>query len=538
MKNSNLSINSPWVGESRNGLKILHAGVIENYEKLVELLLNDPHDLAQIQNLLRQEHQSYGIIIKSANFSFAVCDRTQSYPIYYNVKTNEISHDIFKLTEKKLRENYDETALLEFSCAGYVLGNKTLDKDIRQIQAGELIHMNNENQTTIITKCRYYSYIPKPTNNQKSNKKWISDLNNIIDNIIIRSIEQANGRPICVPLSGGLDSRLIVAKLQEHGVKNIHTFSYGLSDNFEAKRAQKVARQISLDWFMVPAEPKKAKNLFQSDTRKLYAQQAHGLSKIPSYVEYEALNTVKENNMIPEDCMIINGQTGDYISGGHVPECLYKKDNPTEDDLYNYIIEKHFSLWKNLKTSENIQKLKQSISESLLPNNADMSLKDNLISRYESFEWQERQCKMVVHGQKIYDFFGYGWSLPLWDRELMDFFETVPWELKYRQKLFKDYLKDYNYKGIFEYPSATPEIWKPHQYWIVITARIIGLINSQEAKQDFYKKMSYYGDAHWQYALFDKKLYDKHYKEIRNMISFTILDFLTEYEIKFPIKTH
>ena len=69
---------------------------------------------------------------------------------------------------------------------------------------------------------------------------------------------------------------------------------------------------------------------------------------------------------------------------------------------------------------------------------------------YENWEYRERQCKYVVNGQKVYEFFNFDWFLPLWDSEFVKFWTTVPLDLRYKQNLYKKYLTDWNYRDIFE----------------------------------------------------------------------------------------
>ena len=60
-----------------------------------------------------------------------------------------------------------------------------------------------------------------------------------------------------------------------------------------------------------------------------------------------------------------------------------------------------------------------------------------LASYYEQWEYQERQAKYVVHGQRLYDFLGYRWELPLWTPDFIKFWETVPLEYRFSQQLYR-----------------------------------------------------------------------------------------------------
>ena len=54
-------------------------------------------------------------------------------------------------------------------------------------------------------------------------------------------------KTIYIPLSGGLDSRLIIAKFHEKNIKYIKSFSYGLKNNSDALIA-KVADHLDIKW--------------------------------------------------------------------------------------------------------------------------------------------------------------------------------------------------------------------------------------------------------------------------------------------------
>ena len=53
----------------------------------------------------------------------------------------------------------------------------------------------------------------------------------------------------------------------------------------------------------------------------------------------------------------------------------------------------------------------------------------------------DRQSKYVVTGQKVFEYYKHEWRLPLWDDEYLFFWEKVPLEFKFKQKLFTTMIK-------------------------------------------------------------------------------------------------
>lgn len=521
---------SQWADQKRDACIISQAGNARGLEAVISAVQKKA-PLSAIGLALKGLPNHFGLIIEHEDFVFAATDRTRSFPILYSPINGAVFHPS-KDAPLAADEDADPQAVLEFCSAGYILGGRTLYEGIKSLQAGECLLF--QKATTSIDVHRYYRYLPAP-DAHIDHAEAMSAVGGAIDISIQRSIEYANGRKIWVPLSGGLDSRIVGAKLCEFGYDNLAFFSYGTQGNEEALIAQEVAKRLGREWTMLPAHPKSAKALYESDLCVAYERQTHDYSTICSYVEFEAFRDLKEMTDAKSGDVIINGQSGDYICGAHIPSALYENDNPTDRDMMDFIIDKHFSLWSNLKTPENIALLERSVEAHLEGLTPSLSPKDDLISRYESFEWAERQCKMVVNSHQIYDFFGFDWAMPLWDRALMDVYETMPLDLKYERRVFRDYVADYNYRGVFDLPKAVIKTWQsPLRQFIIAAGKTIEIVQGQDAKQDFYKKMSYYGNAHNQLALFGKASYDEHYRNMRNMISLSVLDYCKRHAIPFP----
>ena len=82
---------------------------------------------------------------------------------------------------------------------------------------------------------------------------------------------------------------------------------------------------------------------------------------------------------------------------------------------------------------------------------------------YEYAEFQDRQCKYVITGQRIYEFLGHEWRLPLWDKAYLDFFESYPaWQGRSTRRLYADMLTAENWGGVWQNVPVNAKTIRPH----------------------------------------------------------------------------
>ena len=88
-------------------------------------------------------------------------------------------------------------------------------------------------------------------------------------------------------------------------------------------------------------------------------------------------------------------------------------------------IDKHYRLWDNLANSDNDKIVTKLLIREL--KNLKLLKKFN-ISNYhtinELLEFYDRQSKHVISKQRVYEYFGFDWSLPLWDKDYIEFGEA------------------------------------------------------------------------------------------------------------------
>ncbi len=404
--------------------------ILWDEEKLVEYFL-DIDSESKFQKKLLNVNGIFSVIIQKNDSVFFATDRTRTFPIFYTIENNElyISDDTYYLRDK-FNKKIDNLSSQEYLATGYVTGKETLLENIYQVQAGEyIIYKNN-----ILNNNNYSDYITISVSS-KSFNQLKKDFLDILDRSILRLIEFADGRQIVVPLSGGYDSRLIVALLKKHNYKNIFCFTYGKRDSFEVEISQKVANNLGYDWYFVEySEETIPFNYIETDDFNKYFDYSSNHVSKPHLQDYFAVKYLKENKLISQDAIFVPGHSGDFLGGSHIG----KTQIASIDTIINIIIKKHYTL----NTSKYIKEIESEKLNYLKKENKYFySVDDN-------FNLKERQSKFIVNANRVYEFYDYQHLIPLWDKELISFFKTLPLEYKVKSYFYEKVIIDNIFKTL------------------------------------------------------------------------------------------
>ena len=419
-----------------------------------------------IKTFLKSINQHFGIIIISKHWAFAAADCARSYPIFWKNNNNKTlispqANNIYDMSPSKI----DKSQQLAFQMSGYTIGNSTLWRGIKSVGPGELIIFKKSNK--YITE-NYFTYSPwiYP---KSSYKKLKVELKMNIKKMILKLIEQANGKTIIIPLSAGLDSRLIASGLKEYNYSKVKCFSYGLKNNFESKASEFIAKKLGYEWKFVKTDIKIAKKFFTSSQYDEFISLANDGCATVGIQDIYPIKILVSQGYITKSDLIVNGNSGDFISGGHIPRNSLKwkpkkSMNLILKDIFDNHIEKHYSLWEKLLNKKNKDIIKKEIKKEI--KKIPLDLKKNNMSHgiLEFIEYQNRQCKYVVNFQRVYDYYNLKWLLPLWDKSFIEFWSKVPIEYKIEQKLYKETLSELN-MGLVWTKSFDFE-HKIHSEWI------------------------------------------------------------------------
>jgi len=411
----------------------------------------------EIVDKLRALDGHFSLVIKTSTWCLAAVDRIRSIPLIYST---ENGHLVLGGEGREVRNKakidsqaFDPNSVLMVSMSGFVSREWTLYKGLHQLHLGQaLLYYSNHSQEKIT----YYQYIPTNHTNRKR-EELLLELSALTLKIHKKIVDSAEGRPIFVPLSAGLDSRCVVSALHHLGYKNVHCFSYGIPNNFESKASQLIAKELGYSWRFVPLSKRIVSQDYKSKEYADYLSFADTCASVPVVHEFSAIKFLKQRGHLPDNAIIINGMSGDYLTGSHIPSPFFSnnEDNTLSEEerkarILDSLIAKHYSLWDCLKTTENLKIIKKLLWDEIQNFGGLTEDADSDYGLYESSECANRQSKYVVSVQRIYEFFGFDWHLPLWDNDYLDFWEVVPLEMKKNRILFRQMLEQENWGGVWK----------------------------------------------------------------------------------------
>ena len=382
--------------------------------------------------ILKAADGCFTLVLETADHIFAAVDRVRSRPLFYALAGGRLlldtsAHDLrSRLGDPPL----DESALAEFLLAGYNCCGDTLIAGIKQLEAGQYLIWDKLSQS--LQTGDHFLYRQQFNPHQDP----LVAMDRMHLGVFERLIQSAQGRTLVVPLSGGLDSRLIAVMLKRLEYPNVICYTFGNSLQDECVTSRKVARFLNLPWLIVETNRRIWYKAYHSEEMRRYFRFGTNLSSLPHVHDWLAVKTLLEREQIPSDAIIVPGHSGGFSQGADLPPIFADRDELTQRELLDLILRDHYDLW--LCANDQRHKLFGArVGDYLqLPDEIQIEIAASL---FDTWDWRQRQSKLYVNALRIYDFFGLDWRLPLWDRDYVDFWTRVPLDLRLGRSLMKQY---------------------------------------------------------------------------------------------------
>ena len=403
-------------------------------------------------NKLKEINGCFSCIVELKDNIFLISDKISSFPLYYSTDGKYISDSVDAIIDmKKEKINMDNNSVVELMASSYVTGEETVYKEIKIVDLGQFVNISKYN----IEKKYYFKHIHsyKKEPNYSDIKKEFAERNNKIFENLISSLD---GRTVVIPLSGGYDSRYIACMLKKKNYNNVICYTYGDINTYEVQYSKQVAEKLKYKWYFVEYSKEEWEKIFNKKFEK-YCEFEHNYISVPHIQDYIALSKLKKQGIINKNCIIVNGFCGDLPAGSFV---LNESDrdninlniewitNYIYNQNYNHIkVKKKYTKMIKNKISQHIQKLGIEIK--------DIKSIDKIIE-----EWftGARPCKWVINSNRVYEFFGMEWRMPLWDNEFIEFFYNLDYKYRENCKFYINYLFEelfIKYKVDFKKPDFT-----------------------------------------------------------------------------------
>jgi asparagine synthase (glutamine-hydrolysing) len=233
------------------------AALREDLAKLAPMLF-DPRGVyraAIVDWLSRTDGEFLLIVIDKATGDIAILnDLLGKLPFYHSCRGGRFvaSREVNFVTRMAPDRSCDRTALIQFLTLRYCLDDRTFYQSIKRLTPASILTIRDSGSSTTVDKLHEYNLSER----RHSDRSYEQNVDNTLELLTEATVARAcrdGSRRNGLMLSGGIDSRIVGAILQQHGIPfscTSFTTEQGIGA-LDAKNAREVAELLGWDWSMV-----------------------------------------------------------------------------------------------------------------------------------------------------------------------------------------------------------------------------------------------------------------------------------------------
>ena len=232
-----------------------------------------------------------------------------SNPYFYSLKNGKHGLNIWEVIDKETFA-FDNSGLNNFFNFGYSVFGSTPVKDVKFLEANESLWIDDKGKLKI-------GQVQDPIENWSDKQTTVDDVIDRLRYAVGQWARNQTGK-IILPLSGGLDSRLLLWALPKKDL--VDSYTYGIStkqsDSSEVKYASEIANRLSINWRQINLTGFHS-YIEQWDNRFGLSTHSHGMYHLKFYDEIKSI--ARE-----PDLPLLSGILGDVWAGSIPYENLSK----------------------------------------------------------------------------------------------------------------------------------------------------------------------------------------------------------------------
>jgi len=335
----------------------------------------------------------------------------------------------------------DDDQAFHFEAFSFCPDHTTPWKGLSQIQSNEFVVLKDNGKISL----RDFAHLPHTslnfeTANQQMMKRLLS--------------QPINGNYV-VPLSGGWDSRHLLANLKLLGIRNVLAYTYGNADSSEVKTAKEIAGKLEVEWHFVPYTSELLAQMFGGKGRDFLNYASQGICS-PQEQEFFALLELTQKGVIKKGDVILPGYCGDLPAGSYVMTDVQPHRKVNKRVIKRWIKDRHLVYARGSGVEDKLLSL---LYANLEPGNDLTYCEWN--SLHETWFIKEKVSKYVMNGLRSYEYFGLEWRIPLWDTDWLSYSYGCHFEQRQNRVHFKHQANQF----LFEPLGVAHPIYDNPVYW-------------------------------------------------------------------------
>jgi Asparagine synthase len=344
-------------------------------------------------------------------------DRGGTTPIYTTTVNGEYvaSIDPWSVVEAVgAGAELDDMSVLDMLRLGYVAGDRTLVRGVQLVPSGTVVHVARHRPLAQ----RYWMFRPYE-------QKVASDapLEHALRSNIESVVSLLDGRVAGVPLSGGLDTRVITTLLHNSGA-NVRAFTYGPPGEPEVEIGANVAATLGVKHEIVPIDQHYLEDNFIADSAAVVGLTTRFTCGLGArHVDGGDIDVFVPGH---------GGCYSDYQLG------VFNAPVSNREQAWKYVYWKHYQLDADdamparlFDVDYDAQRWR-SVEETM----AELDLRGDVVGEMYRWSVENRQRKLIAMEQRAYERLG-PWVFPLHDHRVTDFFLSAPRRLLASQRAYK-----------------------------------------------------------------------------------------------------
>lgn len=408
------------------------------YEDItVEQLLEKCVDYISNKNGVYKDPPGHYIIFVRSKVDESIhvfTNRLGTYHAYWSdeSKHKSISTYFLGMAKNSVSKELDWQGLTGFMAMGYFPNDTTYFKSIKVFAPASYYHFDKE--LNLKRHNRYWSWNHSPV--EKNKEEYLSN----IKETIAQSIKYAtSNHTVALPISGGLDSRLLAGELSSVELDNIKSFSYGYDGkSAENNIAEQVADSIQTTHhsYIMP--------------NYLFDRMGDIVNSVELFQYVDGTRQVSASGWLERE--------SDVVVGGHWGDIWLDSDSRTNTDPHDTfskkVIKKGSSWLLENICAQHIpdhNEYLQAYFNSFQDKYSNINSKSFLFKIYKTEEWSHRWTTASLRAYQLGSFP----VLPFYDSRLVDLFLTIPERYLSNRLLQIEYIKKY-------YPHLAKIKWQEY----------------------------------------------------------------------------